>query len=26
VLPTDLPSHDFSAADIPIVKLLLEGM
>jgi 8-oxo-dGTP diphosphatase len=26
VLPTNLPSHDFSAADIPIVKLLLEGM
>jgi 8-oxo-dGTP diphosphatase len=25
VLPADLPSHDFSAADIPIVKLLLEG-
>jgi 8-oxo-dGTP diphosphatase len=26
VLPADLPSYDFSAADIPIVKLLLEGM
>lgn len=26
VLPADLASHDFSAADIPIVKLLLEGM
>jgi 8-oxo-dGTP diphosphatase len=26
VLPADLPSHDFSAADIPIVKLLLEGI
>jgi len=26
VLPVDLPSYDFSAADIPIVKLLLEGM
>lgn len=25
VHPADLPSHDFSAADIPIVKLLLEG-
>jgi 8-oxo-dGTP diphosphatase len=26
-VPTaDLPAHDFSAADIPIVKLLLEGM
>jgi 8-oxo-dGTP diphosphatase len=25
VEPADLPSHDFSAADIPIVKLLLEG-
>jgi 8-oxo-dGTP diphosphatase len=26
VCPADLASHDFSAADIPIVKLLLEGM
>ncbi len=26
VEPADLPSHDFSAADIPIVKLLLEGV
>jgi 8-oxo-dGTP diphosphatase len=26
VLPADLPSYDFSAADIPIVELLLEGM
>lgn len=26
VLPADLSSHDFSAADIPIVKLLFEGM
>jgi 8-oxo-dGTP diphosphatase len=26
VLPADLLSHDFSAADIPIVKLLLEGL
>jgi 8-oxo-dGTP diphosphatase len=26
VLPADLPSYDFSAADIPIVKILLEGM
>jgi 8-oxo-dGTP diphosphatase len=26
VLPADLPSYDFSAADIPIVNLLLEGM
>jgi 8-oxo-dGTP pyrophosphatase MutT (NUDIX family) len=26
VLPADLASHDFSAADIPIVKLLLEGV
>jgi 8-oxo-dGTP diphosphatase len=26
VSPADLASHDFSAADIPIVKLLIEGM
>jgi 8-oxo-dGTP diphosphatase len=26
VSPADLASHDFSAADIPIVKLLTEGM
>jgi len=26
VPPADLPSHDFSAADIPIVKLLIAGM
>jgi 8-oxo-dGTP diphosphatase len=25
-LPADLLSHDFSAADVPIVKLFLEGM
>jgi 8-oxo-dGTP diphosphatase len=26
VLPADLPSYDFSAADIPIVTLLIEGV
>ena len=26
VPPADLASHDFSAADIPIAKLLIEGM